>query len=69
MEVAAAAQLAMTMKRAELSQALSTEMLKQSLQQDVGALQIIAAATQPAAQAASPPTTPNGRGLVLDIMV
>lgn len=69
MEIAAAAQMAMTMKRSELSQALTTEMLKQSLQQDVGALQILAAATQPPAQASSPAATPSGRGQVLDIIV
>ncbi|MGE5477253.1 MAG: hypothetical protein ACM3Q1_11400 [Bacteroidales bacterium] len=68
MEIAAAAQMAMTMKRAEFTQSLSTEMMKQSLQQDVSVLQIVASATQPPAQASSPPPTPSGRGQVLDIM-
>lgn len=68
MEVAAAAQMAMAMKRAEFSQDLSTKMMKQSLEQDTAVLQIVAAATQPAAQASSPP--PGGvRGQVLDITV
>lgn len=66
MEIAGAAELAMTMKRAEFSQDMGIKMLKQSLQQDTAALQIIAAATQPVAQAAAPP---SGVGLVLDISV
>ncbi len=68
MEIAAAAQMAMAMKRAELSQDLSMQMMKQSLQQDVAALQIVAATTQPAAAAASPPPV-SGPGQVLDILV
>lgn len=68
MEIAAAAQMAMAMKRAEFSQDLSIQMMKQTLQQDVGVLQIIAAATQPAAQGSSPPAT-GGPGQVLDITV
>lgn len=68
MEIAAAAQMAMAMKRAEFTQDLSIQMMKQSLQQDAGVLQIIAAATQPPAQASSPPAT-SGPGQVLDITV
>ncbi|MBX9633449.1 MAG: putative motility protein [Magnetospirillum sp.] len=61
MEIAGAAELAMTMKRAEFSQELGIKVMKQSLQQDAAVLQIVAAATQPAA---SP-----GVGQVLDISV
>ncbi len=68
MEIAAAAEMAMTMKRAEFVQNLSTEMMKQSLQQDAAVLQIVAAATQPAAQASSPPPV-SGAGQVLDITI
>lgn len=68
MEIAAAAEMAMAMKRAEFSQNLSTQMVKQSLQQDTAVLQIIAAATQPPAQAAAPPPV-SGPGQVLDITV
>lgn len=66
MEIAGAAKMAMTMKQAEFNQNLSIQMMKQTLQQDLGVLQIIAAATQPAAQASSPPAT-SGPGQVLDI--
>ncbi|HLO77613.1 MAG TPA: hypothetical protein VK196_14240 [Magnetospirillum sp.] len=66
MEIVAAAEMAMTMKRAEFGQNLSTQMMKQSLQQDAAVLQVVAAATQPPAQASSPPPT-SGRGQVLDI--
>lgn len=66
MEIAAAAEMAMTMKRAEFNQELGTKMMKQSLQQDAAVLQIVAAATQPAATGASPP---SGVGQVLDISV
>jgi hypothetical protein len=68
MEIAAAAQMAMAVKRAESAQTLSIEMMKQSLQQDAAVLQIIAAATQPAAQAPPPPPL-GGRGQLLDITV
>lgn len=68
MEIAAAAQLAMTMKRAEFAQDMSILMTKQSLQQDAAVLQIVAAATQPAAQGAAPPAV-SGPGQVLDITV
>lgn len=68
MEIAAAAEMAMAMKRAEFSQNLSTQMMKQSLQQDAAVLQIVAATTQPAAQASSPPPV-SGPGQVLDITV
>lgn len=67
MEIAATAQMAMTMKRAEIGQDLSILAMKQSLQQDAGVLQIVAAATQPPAQASSPPA--SGPGQVLDITV
>lgn len=66
MQIAAAAELAMTMKRAEFAQEQGVKMLKQSLQQDAAVLQIVAAATQPAAAAAAPPA---GVGQLLDITV
>lgn len=68
MEIAAAAEMAMTMKRAEFSQNLSLQMMKQSLQQDAAVLQVVAAATQPGVQASSPPSV-SGPGQVLDITV
>lgn len=68
MEIAAAAEMAMVMKRAEFGQNLSTQMMKQSLQQDAAVLQIVAAATQPALHAPSPPPV-SGPGQVLDITV
>lgn len=67
MEIAAATQMAMTMKRAEIGQDLSILAMKQSLQQDAGVLQIIAAAAQPPAQPS--PLPASGPGQVLDITV
>ncbi|MBC7952039.1 MAG: hypothetical protein H7Z12_09520 [Rhodospirillaceae bacterium] len=66
MEIASAAQMAMTMNRAQFSQELSMKALKSSLQQDASVLQIVAAATQAPAAAAAAPT---GVGSVLDISV
>lgn len=66
MEIAAVAQMALTMNRAEFSQELSIKALKQSLQQDASVLQIVAAATQAPAAAAAAPT---GVGQLLDITV
>lgn len=66
MEIAAAAEMAMTNKRAEYVQSLAMQATKQSLQQDTAVLQIVAAATQPAATGSSPPPT-SGPGQVLDI--
>lgn len=68
MEIAAAAQMAMTNNRAEYQQNVAMQVMKQSLQQDTASLQIIAAALQPGAQASSPPPT-SGPGQVLDITV
>jgi hypothetical protein len=64
MEIAAAATLAMTMKRAEFQQDLQITMMKQALQQDTAVLQIVAAATQSPAQAAA-----GGVGQLIDITV
>jgi hypothetical protein len=66
MEIAAAAQMAMTMNRAQFNQELSMKALKSSLQQDASVLQIVAAATQPPAAAAAPS---GGVGQFLDIKV
>ncbi|MCR6631248.1 MAG: hypothetical protein NVV74_15030 [Magnetospirillum sp.] len=68
MEIAAAAEMAMAVNRAEFVQNLSIQMAKQTLQQDAAVLQIVAAATQPAAQASSPPPV-SGPGQVLNITV
>ena len=64
MEIAAAATLAMTMKRAEFQQDLQIMMMKEALQQDIAVLQIVASATQAPAQAAA-----GGVGQLLDITV
>ena len=68
MEIAAAAEMAMTVKRAEFVQSLSVQMTKQALAQDAAVLQVVAAATQPGVQAASQPPV-SGPGQVLDITV
>ncbi|MBC7907781.1 MAG: hypothetical protein H7Y60_13700 [Rhodospirillaceae bacterium] len=64
MEIAAAAEFAMTVNRAQFSQELGVKALKQSLQQDAAALQIAVAATQAPAAASS-----GGVGQLLDITV
>lgn len=68
MEIAALTQMFLTLKRAEAGQTASMQALKTSLQQDTAALQIIAAATQPAAQTAVTPPSTSGKGIVLDIL-
>lgn len=68
MEIAAAAEMAMTMKRAEFSQDLGMKVMKESLQQDTAVLQIVAAATQaPSANPAVP--APGAVGSLVDITV
>ena len=66
MEIAAAATYAMTLRRAEFEDKLGVEMMKEALQQDTAALQILAATAQ-APVAASAAAT--GVGQLLDIMV
>ncbi|HTH15356.1 MAG TPA: hypothetical protein VL974_01780 [Magnetospirillum sp.] len=68
MEVAALAQMFLTLKRAEAGQNASMQAMKTSLQQDTAVLQIVAAATAPTAQAALPAPSDSGKGLVVDIL-
>lgn len=63
MEIAAATELALTMKRAEFSQEIGMKMMKQSAQQDAAVLQVVAAATQ------APAAAPGSVGQFLDITV
>lgn len=69
MEIAGAAEMAMTMKRAEFAQDVGMKMMKEALQQDAAVLQVVAAATLAPAQAAAALVPTGGKGQLLDITV